>query len=73
MGVGPVRSAISVRCSQHAVVVLIEGKKWRALENTYVALPADHFVAVVLTSQGLQTRFDDTATETEDEMESRFL
>ena len=41
--------------------------------NTHVALSADHLVAVVLASQGLQTRLDDTTTETEDEMECRFL
>lgn len=70
MGVVPIRLAINIRCSRRAVVVLTEEKRWTMLENTYVALPADHLVAVVLTSQGFQTRFDDTATETQDEMES---
>ena len=36
---------------------------------TYVAFPADHLVAVVLASQSLEGGLDDTATETEDEME----
>ena len=40
---------------------------------TYVAFPADHLVAVVLASQSLERGFDDTATETEDEVEGRFL
>jgi hypothetical protein len=41
--------------------------------KTSVALAADHLFAVVLGSQGLQRRFDDTTTETEDQMESGFL
>ena len=36
---------------------------------TYVALPADHLVAVVLGGKGLERRLDDATTETEDEME----
>jgi len=41
--------------------------------ETGVALSADHLVAVELASQGLERGFDDTTTETEDEMEGRFL
>lgn len=47
-----------------------EGKRKR---ETYVAFPANHLVAIVLASQSLEGRLDDTATETEDEMEGRFL
>ena len=38
-----------------------------------VAFTADLLLAVVFGSKGLQRRFDDTATETEDEMECGFL
>lgn len=41
--------------------------------QTGVALSADHLLAVVLGRKGLEGGFDDTATETEDEMEGRFL
>jgi hypothetical protein len=41
--------------------------------KTSVALAADHLFAVVLGSQSLQGRFDDTTTETEDQVKSRFL
>ena len=41
--------------------------------RTYVALSADHLVAVVLGCKSLQGGLNDTSTETEDEMESRFL
>jgi len=40
---------------------------------TYIALPADHLVAVVLGGKSLEGWLDDTATETEDEVESRLL
>lgn len=62
---GPVRLTISTRYSQRTVVEYTEVE---GAGNTHVALPADHLVAVVLASQGLQTRLDDTTTETEDEM-----
>ena len=38
-----------------------------------VALAADHLVAVVLGSQGLEGGLDDTTTEAEDQVESRLL
>ena len=38
-----------------------------------VAFTADLLLAIVFGSKGLQRRFDDTATETEDEVESRLL
>lgn len=41
--------------------------------QTCVALAADHLVAVVLGGQGLERRLNDTATETEDQVESRLL
>lgn len=47
-----------------------EGKRKR---ETYVAFPANHLVAIVLASQSLEGRLDDTTAETEDEMEGRFL
>ena len=41
--------------------------------ETYVALSADHLLAVVLGGKSFQRRFDDATTETEDEMEGGFL
>lgn len=41
--------------------------------ETYVALAADHLVAVVLGGKGLEGRLNDTTTETEDQVESGFL
>ena len=41
--------------------------------ETYVALAADHLVAVVLAGQRLERWLDDTTTETEDKVESGFL
>ena len=41
--------------------------------TTYVALAADVLVAVILGRQSLERRLDDAATETEDEVERRFL
>jgi hypothetical protein len=38
--------------------------------ETGVALSADHLLAVVLGGQGLERRFDDTTTETEDQVQS---
>ena len=40
---------------------------------TYVALAADHLVAVVLGGKGLEGRLNDTTTKTEDQVEGRFL
>ena len=45
----------------------------RSRGQTGVALSADHLLAVVLGGEGLEGGFDDTATQTEDEMEGRFL
>ena len=39
-------------------------------EVTYIALAADHLLAVVLGGKGLQTGLNETSTETENEMES---
>lgn len=41
--------------------------------KTGVALSADHLVAVVFGGEGLEGGFDDTASETENQVESRFL
>lgn len=41
--------------------------------QTGVALSADHLLAVVLGGEGLERGLDNTTTETEDEMKSRFL
>ena len=38
-----------------------------------VAFAADHLLAVVLGGQGLERRLDDTAAQTEDQMQCRFL
>jgi hypothetical protein len=38
-----------------------------------VALSADHLFAVVFGGEGLEGGFDDTASETENQVESRFL
>jgi hypothetical protein len=40
---------------------------------TYVALAADHLVAVVLGGKGLERGLNDTTTETEDKVKSRLL
>jgi len=40
---------------------------------TYVALAADHLLAVELGGKGLERWLNDTTTETEDEMESGLL
>ena len=42
-------------------------------EATYVALAADHLLAVVLGGKGLERGLDDTTTETEDKVKSRLL
>jgi hypothetical protein len=41
--------------------------------RTYVALAADHLVAVVLGSEGLKGGLNEAATETEDEMQGGFF
>lgn len=43
------------------------------LGETYVALAADHLVAVVLGGKGLERGLNDTTTETEDQVESGLL
>ena len=45
----------------------------KVLEFPYVALPADHLVAVVLGGEGLERRLNDTTTETEDQVEGGLL
>jgi hypothetical protein len=47
----------------------VDSPRWQ----TCVALAADHLIAVVLGSERLERRLDDTATETEDQVESRLL
>ena len=37
--------------------------------QTHIAFAADHFLAVVLAGKSLERRLDDTATETEDQVE----
>lgn len=41
--------------------------------RTYIALAADHLVAVVLAGQSLEGGFDNTTAEAEDEMKGGFL
>lgn len=41
--------------------------------STYVALAADHLLAVVLGGQGLQGRLNEATTETEDQVEGGLL
>lgn len=45
----------------------------QGLVCTYVALAADHLLAVVLGGQSLQGGLDQTTTETEDQVESGLL
>jgi hypothetical protein len=51
----------------------IQKQKRKGAKATYVALAADHLLAVVLGGQGLERRLDDTTTETEDKVKSRLL
>jgi hypothetical protein len=53
-------------------VPLVMGHHGRP-RKTYVALAADHLLAVELAGQGLQRRLDDTTTETENKVKSRLL
>lgn len=41
--------------------------------KSYIALAADHLFAVVLGSEDLERRLNDTTTKTEDEMQCRLL
>jgi hypothetical protein len=41
--------------------------------QTRVAFPTDHLIAVVLAGEGFERGFDDTATETEDQVQCGFL
>jgi hypothetical protein len=43
----------------------VRSPRWQ----TRVALSADHLVAIVLAGESFERRFDDAATETEDEVE----
>lgn len=43
------------------------------LRRTYVALSADHLIAVELGGKGFERWLDDTTTETENQVKSRFL
>lgn len=49
----------------------MESSKMRGF--TYVALSANHLLAVVLGGKGLERWLNDTTTETEDEMQSGLL
>jgi hypothetical protein len=40
------------------------------IRGTYIALSADHLVAVELRSEGLERGLDDTTTKTENQVES---
>lgn len=53
------------------VLDLVESqtRRW----STYVALAADHLIAVVLGGKGLQRRLDDTTAQTENQMQGRLL
>lgn len=41
--------------------------------HTHIALSADHLVAVVLACQSLERRLNDTSSQSENQVESRFL
>ncbi|KAF2101868.1 hypothetical protein NA57DRAFT_53813 [Rhizodiscina lignyota] len=56
-----------------AVSALLLAAVGRSGRQARVALAADHLLAVVLAGKGLERGFDETATETEDEVESGFL
>ena len=45
----------------------------RVCDETYVALAADVLLAVVLGSEGLEGRLNDTTTETEDQVKGGLL
>ena len=49
--------------------VCVKGKGKRGKEKGEGTFPADHLVAIILGRQGLKGGFDDTAAETEDEVE----
>jgi len=51
-------------------VLLVRGMVVGVLGRTYVALSADHLVAVELGGEGLERWLDDTTTETENKVES---
>ena len=50
---------------------LLRGVDWES--RTYVALAANHLLAVELGSQGLERGLDDATTETEHQMQRRLL
>ena len=50
-----------------------EVSDWLVRRETYVALAADHLVAVELGGKGLERGLNDTTTETEDQVEGRLL
>ena len=52
------------------VIVSSEAPVEYKIEGAYVALPADHLVAVELRGKGLERWLDETTTETENKMES---
>lgn len=68
-------------CSRHVSISMIrlvsscsrarDGQSW--VVGTYVALAADHLLAVELGGQSLQGGLNDTTTEAEDQVEGRLL
>ena len=64
-----------VLLSAYSILIVKSEVAPRELEFgwTYVALPADHLFAVVFAGKGLERWFDDTTTETEDQVKRRFL
>lgn len=60
-------------CSRQGIVVrlvLAKGfkEKQRRAEDSYIAFPANHFIAIVFTRKSLERWFDDATPKTEDEM-----
>lgn len=52
---------------------MLESGAMRTAGSTYVALAADHLVAVELGGKGLERGLNDTTTETEDEVKGGLL
>jgi hypothetical protein len=70
--VGRTRWETSLRHRQSAKLSFQELPRWRG-KKTYIALAANHLVAVEFAGKSLERRLDDTTAEAEDEVESRLL
>lgn len=70
--VGDGRSLEPTSVSSLPRLTLGTGKRW-VLDRLERTFPADHLLAVVLGRQSLERGLNDTAAETEDEVEGRFL